>query len=139
MNNCIQSSPAFNWTAFAGVATFLAVLVALIPHYQNMFRSRKRRILTIAKIRLILEDLMFLTDTTESLKLPFLERFHNELDTVASSSIYELQLKNHEKLLKLLYLMRIYDENEEALDSLQKCVIEVHMDFARMDKSDVSK
>jgi hypothetical protein len=47
---------------------------------------------------------------------------------------YELPLKNHEKLLNLLYLLRIYDESEEAFESIQKHVISVHGYFAKLDK-----
>jgi hypothetical protein len=122
-----------NWTALASIATLLAVIVALIPHYKDLFHKTKKRKIIIAKLRLILEDLMFLTDTTKKLQLDFLSKFHDELDAVATGSFYELPLEHHKKLLDLLYLMRIYDESEEALESLQKRVIEAHDYFSKLD------
>jgi len=76
---------------------------------------------------------MFLTDTTEKLQLDFLSKFHDELDAVSTCSYYELPLNHHEKLLNLLFTMRIYDKSEEALESLKKRVIEAHEYFAKLD------
>ena len=66
-----------NWTAIASIATLLAVLVALIPLYKDIFQKRKKRKITIAKLRLIIEDLVLLLDTTKKLQLDFLSKFHD--------------------------------------------------------------
>ena len=128
-----------NWTAIASIATLLAVLVALIPLYKDIFQKRKKRKITIAKLRLIIEDLVFMLDTTKKLQLDFLSKFHDELNAVATSSYYELPLKHHRKLLHLLFVMRIYDNSEEAFESLQKSVNETHKYFAILDGTNYEK
>lgn len=124
-----------NWTAIASIATLIAVIVALIPHYKELIFKKKRRRIAITKLRLIIEDLMFLVDTADNHKLNFISKFYAEIDTIATYSHYELPYDYHEKLLHLLFLLRIYDESKEAYDKLLDYIISIHRFFAQKDDS----
>jgi hypothetical protein len=128
-----------NWTAIASIATLFAVIVALIPHYKDLFLRRKRRRIATSKLRLIIEDLMFLVDTADNFKLKFISKFYAEIDTIATHTHYELPYKYHEKLLHLLFLLRIYDDSEEAYKELNNYVTTIHKFFAQKDDSRSSK
>ncbi len=78
---------------------------------------------------------MFLVDTAEDVELPFLPKFYAEIDTVLTHGEHELNYKLQDKIIHLLFLIRINDKTEEYHSELQEYVIKTHRYFADLDQS----
>lgn len=122
----ISNHACINWTAIASISTFLAVIVALMPLFKEIFYKKKKKKIVVKKLKTIIEDLMFLVDSTDYDKLDFISRFYTEIDNVLTHVNYDLPLDYFDRLLHLLFLLRIYDRSQESYNDIQKYVVDMN-------------
>ena len=122
-----------NWNAISSIATFIAVIVALLPIYSSYIYRIKRKRAVIQKLHYIFELLLSEFEEKSHHRSDFLTNYLDEINRIMSDEMDYIPLQISNKIMYFLFCIRLFHRSKDAYEDLQYKMYTIHTLLCKYD------